>query len=231
MPLNILRGDKRDVIVYGASLFLIAFLGINFNESFADAFFRLAVFGAFIFLAEITGIINRKINYPFLKKNLANGIIIGLVGLTVFGGISIYAQGLNLNSVAQIQSTRVPILSESKATGGLAQSFLVPVVENIVFFGQVLQITALMGLAIFKGTVEWLSPAGIFATILTTSAFVLFHFTAKIELGTTGIYNTALFGIIMCIITLKTQEVWPGTVTHILNNLVASAATLGVITL
>ena len=212
--------EGKVMIFYAIAL---AFLIINFQESFGLAFLGIAFANLTIVAAEQFGWISRVTNISFGTNGWTNALILGVVIWGVFIGLSMVAQSLSFQSVVNLQSERVLALQTSKVTGALAQSVLVPFVENIAFFGQGLQL-ALLGALNFTtalGLGSGIGPfslAGIIASVIIGLAFAIFHLTAKINQGTPGLWNTAIFGFVLSMASLATSDTAPGIITHILNN-------------
>lgn len=223
MALNILPADFLEYKVYAIGLFILAFLGTNFRQDFANVFLYLTIFAVVIFFGEITGFVKRQLNLPFLTSSWDNALILGIVGLALFLGAATTLQAVSTASIFQLQSENTPVLATSKLTGALAQTFLVPIIENLAFFGQGLQIMLLMGQSISSAlglgsTAGILSFSSLFAILMTASAFTLFHLTAKVASGTIGLKTTFIFGVIMASLTIYTKQTAPGIITHQLNN-------------
>lgn len=208
----------------------IAFLILNFRQDFGTAFLGLAFLQlALMFLENIQG--GYTVSYSFLKdNNVFKSLMYAAIIFVIFAGASIVLQQISFQSVLNLQSTRAPIFEKSVVTGNLAQSFLVPLVENLVFFGVGLEfvMSLALGVHISLGLIDKLlsllgtTKAELLSALLVSSAFVIFHLTAKISLGVPGIISTFLFGMAMSYASLKLKATAPGIGAHMFNNLLAS---------
>ena len=177
------RTDTNLLIAEGAA---IAFLIINFRQDFGTAFLGLAVLQGFLMLAEMVSN-GFTVNFSFLKDGLIKSLMYGIVIFVIFAGVSVVLQQISFQSVLNLQSTRAPILETSKVTGNLAQSFLVPLPENLVFFGVGLEFIMSLAVSASNRLGIGLGGAELLSALIMSSAFVVFHITAKISLGVPGI--------------------------------------------
>src|SRR3990167_7394532 len=210
------RTDTNLLIAEGAA---IAFLIINFRQDSGTAFLGLAVLQGFLMLAEMVSN-GFTVNFSFLKDGLIKSLMYGIV---IFASISVVLQQISFQSVLNLQSTRAPILETSKITGNLAQSFLVPLPENLVFFGVGLEFIMSLAVSASNRLGIGLGGAELLSALIMSSAFVVFHITAKISLGVPGIISTFLFGMTMAYASLKLKSTAPGIFAHVLNNSLASS--------
>ncbi len=229
---NILQNGpgRTEAIIFAAGFVLMAFLNLNFDERFANAFYMISVAGAFLLLLD------KKITIPLLNNtNLTTVFLISiggwlgyiLIAKFLIPYIADISNITNFQSVLTLQAQRVPILQGNPETSALLQTFMVPIVENTFFFrgllepsvdfvkGSLNKIGLSMGSSIF-------SLANILGSFIVAVAFMMFHLTVKQANGNAALVNTFLFGFMIAMVNLAFKQSFSGIGIHILNNGIVS---------
>lgn len=192
---------------------LLLFLLINFNPNLGVAY-------ALIFILTIVLILldpKITIDLDLSKSNLLQDLITGIAGYAAFIGVAFVAvsliqtgaQLLGLESVIGLMAELQPVFANNKFLSAITFGLLVPIIENMFFFG--VGIEFLSDKLNIPITVTNISSYALYAIV--AFMFMVFHFTAKGVPTSPGqlindpaLLVTFIFGLVSCVVVAVSKE-------------------------
>ena len=200
---------------------VISVLVVSFNAEIGNVYMGLL----FIDLLLLFGI-KRKIFTNAISGNTIKSMFNGIIA---YGGLvliyflsSFFLQGFT--SVAQpsfqqmisyIQTQSVLALEKSRLLEIFAIGILIPVIETKVIFGSAFEFLAQQT----KTNIERFNGRLLVLILVLSGIFTWFHISVR-GVSNVGWFVTFIFGIISCVLVVRSKEIESATWFHIFNNLI-----------
>ena len=135
-----------------------------------------------------------------------------------------------MQSVLSLFATTTPILAGNQFLKIIVWAGLIPFIESIFFFGNLLEGFATYGASRLgtKIDITKISIQSIIVVLFVSALFALFHLTSK-QLSSPALMLTFIFAIISCLLVIYNRELKQAIEFHVVINLLAVLSSLNLI--
>lgn len=206
----------------------LTFLTISFRERIGNVYIGLVVIDSLLLFFMV----KRKIFLNSISGNTLKSIAIGFFGYAILFVVYYFSSfilqgftditagqplGQAFTQMISLMKTQSALVFEtSKLLEIFAIGILIPIVETKVFFGSMFDFLSQST----KTQINNLKNARLWILMLVLSGlFTWFHVAVRGQ-SNVGWFITFAFGMISCIMVVKTREVESATYFHIINNLI-----------
>ena len=135
-----------------------------------------------------------------------------------------------MQSVLSLFATTTPILAGNQFLKVIVWAGLIPFIESIFFFGNLLEGFATYGASRLgtKIDITRFSIQSIIVVLFVSALFALFHLTSK-SLSSPALMLTFIFAIISCLLVIYNKELKQSIIFHVCINFLSVMVSLGLI--
>lgn len=143
---------------------------------------------------------------------------------------SFFGEAATFQSMLGLFATTTPILAGNKFLKVIVWAGIIPFIESIFFFGNLLEELASFGSSRLGARIDItrISIKSIVVVLFVSALFALFHLTSK-QLSSPALMLTFIFGIISCFLVIFNKELKQAILFHIVINLMAVLNSLGLL--